>query len=74
VLLRQLQIIQHPIHRQFPEHDQLRNPHQRPALRWLNSWAMVLAEARVSQALARRSSFGVGGDGVYGAGAQSLIK
>ncbi|OFJ44515.1 hypothetical protein BJN42_14940 [Pseudomonas koreensis] len=33
--LRQFQIIQHPIHRQFPEHDQLRNPHQRPPLRWL---------------------------------------
>jgi len=34
-LLRQLQIIQHPIYRQFAEHDQLRNPHQRPPLRWL---------------------------------------
>ena len=34
-LLRQFQIIQHPIHRQFSEHDQLRNPHQRPPLRWL---------------------------------------
>ena len=33
VSVRNLQIIQHPIHRQLPEHDQLRNPQQRPALR-----------------------------------------
>ncbi len=29
----QLQIIQHPIHRQLPEHDQLRNPQQHMPLR-----------------------------------------
>jgi hypothetical protein len=33
VLLRQIQIIHHPIHRQLAEHDQLRDPQQRPALR-----------------------------------------
>ena len=31
-LLRQFQIIHHPIHRQLAEHDQLRDPQQRPAL------------------------------------------
>ena len=30
---RDLQIIHHPIHRQLAEHDQLRDPQQRPALR-----------------------------------------
>ena len=33
LLLRQLQIIHHPIHRQLAEHDQLRDTQQRPALR-----------------------------------------
>ncbi|PTS96660.1 hypothetical protein DBR24_18530 [Pseudomonas sp. HMWF006] len=33
LLLRQLQIIQRPVHRQLTQHDQLRNPQQRPALR-----------------------------------------
>ena len=32
-LARQLEVIQRPIHCQFAEHDQLRNPQQRPALR-----------------------------------------
>ena len=30
---RWIEVIQHPIHRQFAEHDQLRNSQQRPALR-----------------------------------------
>jgi len=30
---RWFEVIQHPIHRQFTEHDQLRNPQQRPTLR-----------------------------------------
>ena len=43
-LLRQLQIIKHPIHRQFAEHDQLRNPHQRSALGWLDQSGEFLGD------------------------------
>jgi len=43
-LLRQIQIIQHPIHRQLSEHDQLRNPHQRSAQGWLDQSGEFLGD------------------------------
>jgi len=74
-LLRQLQIIQHPIHRQFPEHDQLRDAHQCSALGWFHQSGEFLGDgfgggegfAGVGQQV---FVFGVGGDGVHGAGAE----
>lgn len=43
--LRQLQIIQSPIHRQLPEHDQLRDTQQRPTLRRRQKTGDVLRES-----------------------------
>jgi len=62
---RDLQIIQRPIHRQLPQHDQLRNPQQHMPMRAVHqpgeSVAMVLAEVRVSQASASSSSLSMPG-------------
>ena len=44
LLLRQLQIIHYPIHRQFAERDQLRDPQQRPALRCWQEAGEVLGD------------------------------